>query len=79
VVVSVGDSFDRTAELAALHGATVVTGSRGRSQQMNDGAARAQGDVLIFLHADTTVPADAVAIATRTLGKVWNAPSREAP
>jgi rSAM/selenodomain-associated transferase 2 len=31
----------------------------GRASQMNAGAAAAQGDVLLFLHADTTLPEDA--------------------
>lgn len=69
IVVSVGDSSDRTAELAAAHGAKVVTGHRGRSKQLNDGAAHATGDVLVFLHADTNVPTDAVEVAVRTLAK----------
>ncbi len=29
---------------------------RGRARQMNAGAARASGDALVFVHADTTVP-----------------------
>ena len=36
---------------------------------MNDGAAAATGDVLVFLHADTNVPNDAVAVASQTLSK----------
>lgn len=52
-------SKDRTAELAAAAGATVVAAPRGRGPQCNAGAARAGGDVLIFLHADTALPADA--------------------
>ena len=67
VIVSVGDSHDRTAELAAAAGAKVVTGGRGRGRQMNDGASAATGDVLVFLHADTSVPSDAVAIVSDTL------------
>ena len=60
IIVSVGDSADATAAIATEHGAKVVAGARGRSKQMNDGAAAASGDVVLFLHADTTVPSDAV-------------------
>jgi GT2 family glycosyltransferase len=34
---------------------------------MNAGAARARGDVLLFLHADTTLPESALAAVRRTL------------
>ncbi len=34
----------------------------GRAKQMNAGAARAAGGLLIFLHADTRLPADALAL-----------------
>ncbi len=39
----------------------------GRSYQMNVGAAQAQGDILCFLHGDTLVPDDAIAIIQKTL------------
>ena len=35
-----------------------VSSKKGRGPQMNAGAARATGDVLIFLHADTHLPDD---------------------
>lgn len=40
---------------------------RGRSIQMNCGAKVATGDLLCFLHADTWVPVDLVAVIQRTL------------
>lgn len=40
---------------------SVVSSPRGRARQMNAGAADAQGDVLLFLHADTTLGSDAFA------------------
>lgn len=33
-----------------------ATAKQGRAQQMNEGALMAQGDILLFLHADTRVP-----------------------
>ncbi|NTU82838.1 MAG: glycosyltransferase family 2 protein [Chloroflexales bacterium] len=59
IIVADGGSADRTAELAAAAGAIVVRAPRGRGPQCNAGAARAGGEVLIFLHADTTLPAEA--------------------
>jgi len=38
-----------------------------RSAQMNQGARVATGDILCFLHADTTLPDDALSVMQRTL------------
>lgn len=59
VIVADGGSEDATASVAEKAGATVVQGPRGRGSQQNVGAARATGDVLVFLHADTQLPANA--------------------
>src|SRR5262249_26989696 len=37
----------------------VILARRGRALKMNAGAEKASGDVLLFLHADTNLPADA--------------------
>ncbi len=66
VIVADGGSSDRTVDLAAGAGAMVVRGPRGRGPQCNAGAARASGETLVFLHADTALPADAFGIL-RTL------------
>ncbi len=61
VVVVDGGSEDRTVALARSHsGVQVVESDRGRAAQMNAGAGAATGDVLLFLHADVTLPADAM-------------------
>lgn len=39
----------------------------GRSMQMNYGAAKAHGDIVCFLHADTWVPDDLIAVIEQTL------------
>ena len=60
VVVSDGGSKDGTRELAQRLGAHVVVGPPGRGSQLNRGAAAVHdADVLLFLHADTTLPDDA--------------------
>ncbi len=55
IIVSDGGSSDGTPELATTY-ATVIDGRRGRGRQLNAGAAAASGDVLLFLHADVTLP-----------------------
>ncbi|MGH7358265.1 MAG: TIGR04283 family arsenosugar biosynthesis glycosyltransferase [Candidatus Rokuibacteriota bacterium] len=64
VIVVDGGSRDGSAEVAVRSsGVRLVSSGRGRGRQMNAGAAGARGDVLLFLHADTTLPtgaADAV-------------------
>jgi rSAM/selenodomain-associated transferase 2 len=59
VIVVDGGSADRTAEVAAEAGAWVVLQPGSRAVAMNAGAARASGQALLFLHADTTLPAGA--------------------
>lgn len=60
VIVVDGGSSDETAALARQAGACVVTTAPGRAIQQNTGARHATGDVLLFLHADTWLPPDAV-------------------
>jgi rSAM/selenodomain-associated transferase 2 len=59
VIVVDGGSRDGTPALAAPWADRVVAGPRGRARQMNAGAALACGDLLLFLHADTALPAGA--------------------
>lgn len=53
VIVADGGSEDDTAELAGQKATQVLEAPQGRGPQQNAGAAVAQGDVLLFLHADT--------------------------
>jgi rSAM/selenodomain-associated transferase 2 len=39
--------------------AVLLSGNKGRAAQMNLGAARASGEILLFLHADSALPAGA--------------------
>jgi rSAM/selenodomain-associated transferase 2 len=55
-----GGSTDGSLEwLQALPAITVIQSVRGKGPQQNAGAAVAAGDVLLFLHADCLLPADA--------------------
>jgi len=59
VIVVDGGSRDDTVTLARPLCDRLIAAPRGRAAQMNAGAGGARGDVLLFLHADTGLPADA--------------------
>ncbi len=67
VIVADGGSTDATAALAAPLADRVLAAARGRAAQMNAGARAAGGDVLLFLHADTRLPANAAALIEQAL------------
>ena len=57
IIVVDGGSTDNTVELAQATGAKVLVSPRaGRAIQMNLGATKATGDILLFLHGDTFLP-----------------------
>lgn len=60
LVVTDGGSTDRTVEVAREFGARVVTGPPGRGGQLTRGAEATTADILLFLHADTELPADGI-------------------
>lgn len=64
-----GGSRDGSSDLAAVAGFTVVHAARGRAHQMNAGAARASGKVLLFLHADTRLPPAAAQLIAQALAR----------
>lgn len=67
ILVVDGGSCDQTVELSRECGALVIEGGSGRGPQMNAGAARASGDVLLFLHADCRLPAGVVGEVLKAL------------
>ena len=67
VIVVDGGSGDSTVEFAQSLGVKVLSASRGRACQMNVGAASATGDILLFLHADTRLPAQFDTLVRATL------------
>ncbi len=61
IIVVDGGSDDSTREIAAELADRIMTAPRGRASQMNAGAKIANGETLLFLHADTRLSAAAVA------------------
>ena len=59
VIIADGGSADSTIRIAKDR-ANVVQAKRGRAWQMNAGARAASGSVLLFIHADTQLPAGAM-------------------
>jgi rSAM/selenodomain-associated transferase 2 len=57
IVVVDGGSQDQTVAIAKAAGVNVIESTIGRAQQMNIGATAATGEILLFLHADTQLPA----------------------
>jgi rSAM/selenodomain-associated transferase 2 len=58
------DGDEKGSTIRMIREASVVTAisKRGRGSQMNRGAAMARGDILLFLHADTRLPGNALAL-----------------
>jgi rSAM/selenodomain-associated transferase 2 len=87
VIVADGGSRDGTGDLASSRpGVRVLRAPRGRSSQQNAGAAVARGDVLLFLHADVSLPPDAPRHVQRALDdprvvagafRTWTVPDTE--
>ena len=57
IIMVDGGSTDHTVTRAIQAGARIIKSLKGRAWQQNIGAKKARGDVLLFLHADTTLPA----------------------
>jgi rSAM/selenodomain-associated transferase 2 len=58
VIVSDGGSDDGSLEIAARFPVSIVTGGAGRAAQMNAASVQARGGYLLFLHADSQLPAE---------------------
>jgi rSAM/selenodomain-associated transferase 2 len=57
ILIVDGGSSDDTRNIAGSLGAEILSSPPGRAHQMNRGAAAAQGEILLFVHADTELPA----------------------
>jgi rSAM/selenodomain-associated transferase 2 len=65
IIVVDGGSIDNTVSIVNSVGAynytpLLLSSQKGRGHQMNRGAEIANGDTLLFLHADTTLPENAI-------------------
>jgi rSAM/selenodomain-associated transferase 2 len=68
VIVVDGGSLDDTISVAESWGAKIICSTvSGRAHQMNLGSAAAQGDILLFLHADTCLPTGFDRLVRQTL------------
>ncbi|MFH1114430.1 MAG: TIGR04283 family arsenosugar biosynthesis glycosyltransferase [Pseudomonadota bacterium] len=56
IIVVDGGSTDQTLNILQADGVDVFQSRAGRGSQMNAGASRASGEILLFLHADTVLP-----------------------
>ena len=61
IIVVDGDPAGSTIKAISNPGIITAVAEKGRGSQMNCGAARATGDILLFLHADTFLPSNAFA------------------
>lgn len=65
IIVVDGGSEDNTRQLASSLADKVLVTEKGRAGQMNAGAAYARGEFLVFLHLDSTLPANMVECVDR--------------
>jgi rSAM/selenodomain-associated transferase 2 len=73
IIIADGDSTDNTRMLASPLADKVITSAKGRARQMNKGASYATGEVLIFLHADTCLPENALQLIQQKISstRLW--------
>ncbi|MFQ5744321.1 MAG: TIGR04283 family arsenosugar biosynthesis glycosyltransferase [Acidobacteriota bacterium] len=72
-----GGSTDGSQQIAARSGFPLLQTNLGRAKQMNAGAASANGELFLFLHADTRLPQQAIpraraAVAQGAIGGYFN-------
>lgn len=73
LILADGGSTDRTITLASPWVDLIINCPQGRAIQMNQAASHARGDSLIFIHADTFLPENALSIIQSSLSqkKLW--------
>lgn len=74
IIVVDGGSTDSTISEAESAGAqTLISEQKGRAVQMNNGAARAKGELLYFLHADSHPPTNFARKVKQAVSKGYEA------
>jgi len=68
ILVIDGDPAGGTLQAIIGDDVQKIRSPRGRGRQMNEGARAAGGEVLLFLHADTILPSDALGLVAAALG-----------
>jgi len=68
LIVVDGGSNDETLSIAREFTGKVFQAKSGRASVMNFGAQKAEGDILLFLHADCILPDDAFPMIRKALG-----------
>jgi rSAM/selenodomain-associated transferase 2 len=68
IIVVDGDANGSTINVVEDKSVICIRSQKGRGRQMNAGAGTASGEVLIFLHADTKLPDDALKKIEQVLG-----------
>ena len=73
LIIIDGGSDDDSFEIAQRYADRTIQCNRGRAIQMNVGARQTDADILLFLHADTQLPVNAIEAVTRTIneGHYW--------
>ena len=69
IIVVDGGSMDASCQIANSYCDKLLISESGRAKQMNLGAASASGSVLLFLHADTSLPSDFFKLVTEKMEK----------
>ena len=70
LIVVDGGSSDNTVAVAREFTEKVYTTRTGRASVMNYGAKKAEGDILLFLHADCILPAEGLIVIRKTLSEM---------
>ncbi len=67
IIVVDGDLLGSTISAVQNSGVITAISSKGRARQMNRGAELASGDILLFLHADTELPVNALVMIKKVM------------
>jgi len=67
LIIVDGGSIDNTVAIAREFTDNVFIEKTGRASVMNSGAVKASGDILLFLHADSTLPSNGFSVIRSTL------------
>jgi rSAM/selenodomain-associated transferase 2 len=67
IIIVDGDLLGSTISAVRNSGVITAISSKGRARQMNRGAALASGGILLFLHADTQLPVNALSMIKKVM------------